>query len=199
MAGLAVIVWAAYFANYFSGGPDFGARYWYLALPALIALSARGMHTFDTITGLAQRKGTVMAVVASIVAVTTFVPWRATDKYWRFRGMRPDIRELAETHQFGRALVIVNGLNAPDYASAATYNPLDWTADVPVYAWNRDAAVVAELRAAFPDRPLWIIDGPSRTGGNGYRITAGPIAPGAPLPFTPRPADPDQGPSQVRQ
>ncbi|MGE0815882.1 MAG: hypothetical protein AB7O28_00690 [Vicinamibacterales bacterium] len=199
LTGTAAIVWAAYFANYFSGGPDFGARYWYLALPSLLALTARGIHTFDTVTGLAERKGTVMAVVACAVAVLTFVPWRATDKYFRFRGMRPDIRELAETRGFGRALVVVNGLNAPDYASASTYNPLDWSAAVPIYAWNRDATTIADLRAAFPDRPIWIVDGPSRTGGGGYRVVAGPIAPGAPLPFQPRPADPDQSPAKVSQ
>ncbi|MEQ1772109.1 MAG: glycosyltransferase family 2 protein, partial [Devosia sp.] len=109
LTGLTVIVWAAYFANYFSGGPDFGARYWYLALPALIALTARGIHTFDTITGLAQRKGTVMAVIASLIAIVVFVPWRATDKYHGFRGMRADVRTLAASHGFGRA--IVYGLN----------------------------------------------------------------------------------------
>jgi hypothetical protein len=198
LTGLALIVWAAYFANYFSGGPDFGARYWYLALPALIALTARGIHTFDTITGLAQRKGTVMAVIASLVAVVVFVPWRATDKYHGFRGMRPDVRVLAASHGFGRAIVVVSGKNAPDYAAAATYNPLDWTAPVPLYAWNRDATVIPELRAAFPDRPLWIVDGPSRTGA-GYVVVAGPIAPGAPLTFVPRPADPDGDPSKAAQ
>lgn len=198
-AAVALVAWAAYFANYFSGGPDFGARYWYLMLPTLLALTARGIHTFDTITGLAQRKGTVMAVVACGIALMTFVPWRAADKYFRFRGMRPDIRELASARGFGRSIVLVNGKNAPDYASAATYNPLDWTAPVPLYAWNRDTATVADLRAAFPDRPLWIVDGPSRTDG-AYVVTAGPIAPGAPLPFTPAPADPvDASPSKVSQ
>lgn len=198
LTGLALIVWGAYFANYFSGGPDFAARYWYLALPAFIALSARGIHTFDTITGLAQRKGTVMAVLASAVTIVAFVPWRAVDKYHGYRGMRPDVRQLAEAHGFGRALVIVNGNDVPDYASAAAYNPLDWTAPVPLYAWNRDAAVIPELRAAFPDRPVWILDGPSRTGA-GYVVLAGPIAPGAPLPFVPRPADPGGDPSKAGQ
>lgn len=188
LAGSAVIVWAAYFANYFAGGPDFAARYWYLALPALIGLSARGIHTFDTITGLAQRKGTVMAVIACTIALLTFVPWRATDKYFRFRGMRPDVRTLAATHGFGRSLVIINGNEMPDYSSAAAYNPLDWQAPVPIYAWNRDARAVEDLRAAFADRPLWIVDGPTRTG-DGFRVAAGPIAPGAPLPFQPRPAE----------
>lgn len=199
LTGSALIVWAAYFANYFSGGPDYGARYWYLALPALLALSARGIHTFDTITGLAQRKGTVMAVVACGVALLTFVPWRATDKYFGFRGMRPTLRELAATHQFGKSLVVVTGKNAPDYAAGATLNPLDWTAPVPLYAWNKDAKVIPELRAAYPDRPLWIVEGPSRTGGT-YVIAAGPIPPGAPLPFQPAVADAaDASPAKVAQ
>jgi hypothetical protein len=138
-----------------------------------------------------------MAVIASVVAIVVFVPWRATDKYHGFRGMRPDVRALAAAHGFGRAIVVVNGKNAPDYASAATYNPLDWTAPVPLYAWNRDAATITDLRAAFPDRPLWILDGPSRTGA-GYQVLAGPIAPGAPAVRAPA-ADPDGDPSKVAQ
>lgn len=181
LLGVMAIVWAAYFANYFSGGPDFGARYWYLALPPLLALTVRGMLAFDALTGADRRMGTVMAGVATAVALVTFVPWRATDKYFHFRGMRPDIRQLARDHAFGRALVVVNGNDHPDYASASTYNPLAWTAAVPIYAWNRDAETLTELRQAFPDRPLWILDGPTRTG-DGFRVVAGPIAPGAPLP-----------------
>jgi hypothetical protein len=41
--------------------------------------------------------------------------------------------------------------------------------------------VLAELRQAYPDRPLWILDGPTKTG-DGYRVAAGPLAPGAPWP-----------------
>jgi len=175
MLGVIVIVCAAYFANYFSGGPDFGARYWYLALPPLIALSVRGISALNDVTGT-RRAGTVMAVMATAVALLTFVPWRATDKYFHFRGMRPDIRELARVHQFGRALVVVNGANHPDFASAAAYNPLDWSAPVPIYAWNLAPGVVDELSSAFPDRPLWIVDGPSKTGG-GFQVVAGPIPP----------------------
>ncbi len=177
---VAGLVWAAYFANYFSGGPDFGARYWYLALPSLLALTARGIHAFDALTG-GRRMGTVMAGVATAVVLVTFVPWRATDKYFHFRGMRPDVRQLARERGFGRSLVVVNGGQHPDFASASTYNPLEWTAPVPIYAWNLDAETLPELRLAFPDRPLWILDGPSKTG-DGFRVVAGPIAPGAPLP-----------------
>ena len=181
MLAMIAIVWAAYFANYFSGGPDFGARYWYLMLAPLVALSARAVVAVDDLTGGGRRIGTVMAAVATAVAVVTFVPWRATDKYFHYRAMRPDMRQFARDHQFGRALVVINGNEHPDYTSASTYNPLDWTAPVPIYAYNRDAATLGELRQAFPDRPMWILDGPTKTG-NGYRVVAGPIAPGAPLP-----------------
>jgi hypothetical protein len=180
MLGVIAIVVAAYFANYFSGGPDFGARYWYLAFPPLLALSARGIEAFDALTGVRRRMGTVMAAVATMVAIVTFMPWRATDKYFHYRGMRPDVRQLALDRSFGASLVVINGESHPDYASASTYNPLEWNAPVPLYALNVDADVIPELRAAYPDRPLWVLDGPTITG-EGYRVVAGPIPPGAPV------------------
>ena len=60
-------------------------------------------------------------------------------------------------------------------AGAAIYNPLDVRADAPVYAHDRDDATRAELLRAYADRPVWILDGPSRTHA-GYRIVAGPLA-----------------------
>jgi hypothetical protein len=96
------------------------------------------------------------------------------NKYFRYRGMRPDIRTLAREHGFGRSLVIVSGRDVPDYASAATYNPLDLGADAPVYAWHRDAATDAALVTAFSDRLIWLVDGPTVTG-HGFVVRAGPL------------------------
>jgi hypothetical protein len=118
-------------------------------------------------------------VVVTVVALTliVYVPWRAIDKYHHFRGMRPDIRTLSAVHAFGRSLVFVRGKEHPDYASAAVYNPLDWHAGAPVYAWYRDSEAVRQAVAAYPDRPVWLIDGPTMTGG-GFEVAAGPLAPG---------------------
>jgi hypothetical protein len=88
--------------------------------------------------------------------------------------MRPDVQVLAGTEGFGRGLVLVRGRRFPDYASAAAYNPPDPGADAPLYAWDRDPAARRAVVEAFPDRPVWVVEGPSLTGG-GYRVIGGPL------------------------
>jgi hypothetical protein len=165
---------------WFAGGPDFGARYWYLVILPCLALSARGVE--EAVRAAQEARGVsagtrVLAAALALMLLTAgvFVPWRAADKYHDYRGMRPDVRRLAAERDFGRSLVLVRGRRFPDYASAAAYNPIDLHADVPVYAWDRDSTVHAQLLAAYPDRPVWVLDGPSRTG-DGFRVVAGPLA-----------------------
>ena len=174
LAVIAAVV-GAYFFYSFSGGPDFGARYWFLIVVPLVALTARGLQ----VIGSAWNGRAVFAAFAlTAMAMVNFVPWRAIDKYHHFRGMRADVRMLAAEHHFGRDLVLVRGNRAPDYASAIIGNPIDLSSDATIYAWDRDAAVRAEVLRAYPDRRVWLIDGPSITG-SGYRIAAGPLQPGA--------------------
>jgi hypothetical protein len=95
------------------------------------------------------------------------VPWRGLDKYWRYRGTSGSIRRLANDHNFGRSLVIINGLRWPEYASASYLNPavLSPDYDGPIYALPRDAASFERLLAAFPDRPVVILHAsPDRPG-----------------------------------
>jgi hypothetical protein len=103
-----------------------------------------------------------------------YIPWRAIDKYHHFWGMRPDIRTLQTDHAFGRSLVLVRGDSHPDYTSAAIYNPLDLDASAPIYAWDRDPSVRQAVLAAFADRPVWVVEGPTLTQ-QGYRVIAGPV------------------------
>ncbi len=158
---------------WFSGGPDFGARYWYLILVPALALAARGLENaaggWDS-GGRAGRVG-IAALGLSLAALLVFVPWRAMDKYHHYRGMRPDVRVLAERHGFGRSLVLVRGRQHPDFAGAAAYNPVGFGADAPIYAWERDEETRRRLLAAFPDRPVWGLEGLSATSG-GYLVSA---------------------------
>jgi len=167
---------------WFSGGPDFGARYWYLIIVPCVLLTARGIQMLDERleVGRPERAyaATLLAGVLCLVSVGTFIPWRAVDKYPHYRGMRPDIRVLAERHDFGRSLVLVRGDRHPDYASAAVFNPLDLRADVPIYAWDRDPDVRARVIDAYSDRPVWIVDGPCITG-RGYEVASGPSPAGS--------------------
>lgn len=172
---------ALYFFNYFSGGPDFGPRYWFLVVLPCAALSARGLEVLgaklEEGEGVGSGRGgtTALAAAAALcaMAAVTFAPWRCLDKYRHYLDMRPDIRELAASEALRGGLVLIRGVEFPDYASAAIYNPLDLGAEAPIFARDRGAEVTARLLRAFPDRALWIVDGPTRTG-RGYVVVESP-------------------------
>ena len=159
---------------WYGGGPDFGPRYWSLILVPCVMLTISG---FDVVArNLAGQSGRAWVALLSLsaIALAVHVPWRAIDKYHHFRGMRSDIRQLAASVPFGRSLVLVRGCRHPDYASAATYNPLDLTAAVPIYAWDHDRDSRAQVLTLYRDRPVWILDGPTVTH-RGYEVRAGPL------------------------
>jgi hypothetical protein len=145
-----------------------------------IALAARGIVVLGAATaGASDRSGirvSIGAVALCCVAIAVFVPWRAVDKYYQYRRMEPGVERLAREHGFGSSLVLVRGRRHPDYASAATYNPLDLRAAEPVYAWDRSPDVRAEVIRAYRDRPVWIVAGPTETG-RGFQVLAGPLTP----------------------
>jgi len=175
---LAVIaaVFIAHFFYYFSGGPDFGARYWFLMLVPCMALTARGIQLLERKLAPESPGTLVMTAVLLLCAATliNYIPWRAIDKYHNYLGLRPDIRYLAKTYKFGKSLVLVEGDSRPDYASAAVYNPLDLRADAPVYAWDQNLEVRSQLLKTYADRPVWVVAGPSVTGA-GFRVLEGPL------------------------
>ncbi|MCP4357323.1 MAG: hypothetical protein GY796_04810, partial [Chloroflexi bacterium] len=171
------VIFTIHFFYYYSGGPDFGARYWFLMLIPLIALSARGIEAVEerfSVATLDSNRVLIMVMALCVVALVTFFPWRAVDKYHHFRGMRPDIRQLAADNDFGRSLVLISGDSHPDYASAAIYNPLDMYADTTIYVWDRSPELRRQVLAAYADRPVWLVDGPTVSGGQ-FEIVDGPL------------------------
>jgi hypothetical protein len=170
MAAIAAVI-VAYAPYWYSGGPDFGARYWFLVLVPCVALAARGMESLES--GALPRAGLAVAALV-LMALVNYVPWRSLDKYYHYLDMRPDIRALARDRHFGRSLVLVKGAGMPDYESAAIYNPLDLGADAPIYAWDRNAEARAQAVEAYPGRGIWIVEGPTLTHA-GYRVVAGPL------------------------
>lgn len=163
---------------WFSGGPDFGARYWYLTIVPCVVLTVRGMQRLSDMLGtISYRDTRVLVGVLSlgILAIINFFPWRAIDKYHHYRGMRPDIRSLSREYGFGKSLVLIRGNRGPDYVSASIYNPIDLSSDVPVYAWDRNTKVRNQLLQVYQDRPIWVVDGPSKTN-KGFKVIAGPIS-----------------------
>lgn len=177
MLAVILVVAGIHSFYWFSGGPDFGARYWYLTILPALALAAGGLERLEAATATAGGDGRRVLVGAAALITTSllvFVPWRAGDKYYHYRGMRPEIRSLALGAERADAMVLVRGRRHPDYASAAAYNPIDLRALHPLYAWDGSPAVRRNLVAAFPQRRFWVVDGPSLTG-RSYRIVAGPL------------------------
>jgi hypothetical protein len=103
-----------------------------------------------------------------------FVPWRAADRYYQYRGSRPGIAALALANDFSRSIVLVRTGRGLEYASAFVYGDLDASGSAPLYAWDRSSEVREAVLEAYRDRPFWFVDGPSATN-DGYRVFAGPL------------------------
>ncbi len=182
MLAVVIAIFGVFSLYWFSGGPDFGARYWYLMIVPLAALTVSGIQFLETTfqggnAGSGNHNTRVMALVLSLsfLALVNFFPWRAIDKYYHYLGMRPDIRYLGKKHEFGKSIVLVRGNVRPDYQSAWVYNPSDPYADAPIYAWDRNPRIREQVLRAYPDRPVWIVDGPTLTH-NGFQVLAGPLS-----------------------
>jgi hypothetical protein len=177
-----IVVFAYQSLYWFSGGPDFGARYYYLAILPLIAMTARALNVIghDTPAGNAPARASTVVLVGTLILCLTglvnFLPWRAIDKYHHYRGMLPDIRILIESRSLGKDLLLISGVDHPDLNSAIVYTATDPYGDAPIIALDKNPEVRRKLLDAYPDRKVWLIDGPSLTG-SGYRVTAGPVNP----------------------
>ena len=166
---------------WFSGGPDFGARYWYLIILPCAVLTVQGIHflidRFQAHHLNANNPTRIIVAVLSLclLSFVNFFPWRAIDKYHHYRSWRPGIRHLAEEYNFGKSLVLIRGDRVKDYTPATLYNPLNLHADQPVYVYDKNSEVRHRVLKAYPDRPIWIINGPSITH-EGYKVVGGPFA-----------------------
>jgi hypothetical protein len=178
MAATIATVVLLHSAYWFSGGPDFGARYWYLVIVPVVVLAARGLSAVERSDESLPGVRIVMAAGwLSVLALTLFIPWRGVDKYRHYRGIRPDVVSWRSDPRFRSALVLVSGQRHPDWAGAAIANELEIGAsDAPVFAWDRDSTARRAVLDAFPERTVWLVDGPQKTGG-GYEVTRGPISP----------------------
>jgi hypothetical protein len=183
MLSVLLVVVGLHAFYWFSGGPDFAGRYWFFAIVPLCALSVTGIRGLGR--DAAERARVSLGVAAlSFAALLTFVPWRAADKYWHYRRMEPGLARLANAQRMQRALVLVRGQRHPDYHGAAIHNPLDLRGNRTVFVWDRNRAVRAEAVHAYPDRAVWIVDGPSITR-RGYELHVGPLPAGSLAPDVP--------------
>ncbi len=175
------------------GGPDFGARYWYLLIVPLTVLTVRGIEV--AIARLARPDtrpvvaGRVLGLVAlaSLSAILTVLPWRALTKYHRYRDIGRDIHVLTERQGISNALVFVRSPLRSDYQAAFVFNPRNHQEPGNIFARELDEARAAKVLAHFPTRPVWII-GRGPDPGSGLTILGGPYPPGVKPPGPDRPA-----------
>jgi len=179
MLGVIALVVGLHAFYWFGGGPDFAARYWFLILVPCIALTARAPAALLGGGTPAATRGVVLVLALSASAMLTWMPWRSAEKYHGFRYMTPAMRSFVATTPLDNALVLVRGRRHPDYHQAALENPLDLSdASRTIFAWDRTAEIRRAAVSAFPTRPVYIVDGPTITGG-GFRIIAGPLPAGS--------------------
>lgn len=176
LASIAAVI-GFYSLYYFSGGPDFAARYWFLIIIPLVVLTVRGFLELCSAAGRHQDR--VLVAVGLLVFSTIFIylPWRATDKYKNYLDMNPELLKLSRQRHFGRSLVLVRGKEFPDYASAVVYAPLDPRSDETVFAFDKSPEIRGQLLQAYADRPIQVVEGPSITH-SGYKIVQS-LPPGA--------------------
>ncbi len=147
---------------WFSGGPDLGARFWYLAIVPLCALSVRGVQRLAAVPGPAAasrspaRLGATL-VAACLAAILTVLPWRAATKYWRYRGIGGEVRALVQERGITNGLVIVRSLARTDWQEAFVLEPPTLSDPGTIFARDAGPASRARLIAAFPGRPVWVI------------------------------------------
>lgn len=180
---VALVVLGLHAFYWFGGGPDFAGRYWFFTIVPLCALTVSGVRALAP-EGVAGGRVSLGVAALSLSAMLTFMPWRATDKYWHYRRMEPGMAHLAAAQRMDGALVLIRGRRHPDYHGAAIFNPLDLRSDRTVFAWDRNRAVRAEAVRAYPNRAVWIVDGPTVTR-RGYELRAGPLPPGSLAPELP--------------
>jgi hypothetical protein len=178
MLGSVAAVIAAYSLYWFSGGPDFGARYWYLALLPLVILTARGFQTALS-HWPAPRLGALL-FLAGLITLLSFMPWRSVGRYHNYRGLNNDMARLAHRVQFGPALVFVQHRYEYDYARAFVQNPptLAATERGPIYARDQGQQSRDRLVARFPQRPVWFVKASAGGLADPFEIVAGPLPPG---------------------
>ena len=153
---------AVYGLYWFSGGPDYGPRYWYSTLFPLLILSAKGLGTAigrlgewtDTLL-LGARAGILVGLLA-FTGVAVYGSWRAVAKYVDYRSKTPLFRELMEAGAFGAdGLVLVDAQGEGEYAALELNELVPGSSERPVFARNLGPEVSAELMSAFPTRSVY--------------------------------------------
>ncbi|MBW0008182.1 MAG: hypothetical protein JO335_10780 [Sphingomonas sp.] len=159
---------ATYALYWFNGAFDIGPRYWFMLIWPSLFLSARGLQTASEALGrakIADGRETLAAMVLLLTtaAVLSFLPWRATGRYWGARGAHSTYRDFAATGVADNALVFVKG-GRSDYANAFALNSPDLAG--PIFLRDQGAAN-AQIIARYPGRRVYMVSSADLQAGRG--------------------------------
>lgn len=163
LLALAGVIALGHSFYWFSGGPDLGARYWYTALVPLLVMTVRGAQvlasghdgSYDR-----ERYRRVSSAIAAAVLCTcvAFNPWRAWDKYYRYRDIGADGASLVSNVAPPGSIVLVRSDHSSDYEAVFNMNPADLSGEQTIVARDAGPATRRALRAEYPERPVYLIE-----------------------------------------
>ncbi len=178
---LVLLVVVGHSAYWFSGGPDFGPRYWYQAILPLVVLTVRGAEALGSRMSIghaaARYRVAAFVAAATVSAAVTILPWRSLTKHYRYRDVGGAIRTLAQQHGFHHALVFVHTPDRAVYQSAFNLNPPTLADSATIYAFDAGRANRERVVGHFRDRPVWVI-GPRSETDPTLGVLAGPLPAG---------------------
>lgn len=158
MAWFLLVCAGAYNLYWFSGGPDFGPRYWFLMIVPCLWLSLSGAREMATVLRErtfvedAASRLTVMLAVLGVVSLLVFMPWRACAKYDGYRGFHGRYRDMAADGSLDDALVFIETDEEIDFGCALMLNEPGLPVGRPIFARDLGRASRDALSRAFPDR-----------------------------------------------
>lgn len=183
MFGVPLIVIVGHSFYWAPGGPDLGARYWYLIIVPLVVLTVRGAQMLALRlkdAGPPNRAGARIAAAVFLASTAGFVcvmPWRSVTKYHRYRDIGNDVRGLARENNWDRVLVFLRSAERADYQAVFNFNDPPIGSEGPVFALDAGPEHRAAVVRHFADRPIWII-GRRSDGREGLVVIAGPLPAG---------------------
>lgn len=162
---LLALLAAGYNLYWFSGGPDFGPRYWFSMILPLALLSVLG---FDRLRAELHPAGArVGAALAALLLLVTpvFCVWRISARYLDYRGFHGGYRRLLEEHEDMRGgLVLVETREEIDYGCAFILNDPFLSEGSTIFARSRGTVADFELIRALGGRRVFRVRGPAGTG-----------------------------------
>ena len=155
---LIAVVAGALFLYWAPGTFYIGARYWFLMIFPLAAISALGFFALQqrlVAGGLAPRAPWAVLTVLCLFSLAVYSPWQISQHYRGFRGSTDAVRAA---HFPGDALVFVD---IPDYGSALFLNDPYLRDGRPIYLRDLGPEVNAAAAAALPERTIHYLEGVS--------------------------------------